>query len=321
MTEQTARAVIFEDFGGIDQLHLSDVAVAPPGHGEVQVAPGAVSVNPIDGKIRRGELKLMSGRHFPKQTGQDFAGKVAAVGPGVDQWQVGDDIFGCLRGMRHGALAELVNVPADAIARRPPALPVTTAAGVPMVAQAALQALTKVADVGSGTRVLVNGCTGGFGLYALQLARHFGAHVTGVCAGEAKDVAVQYGAEEVIDYRAEDVTARPDRYDVVLELSGKLPFDAASKVLSEHGVYVDVSPSPGSMVANTVANPVRHHKHKFLLSSSHTEQLDELAALLTDGTLQPAPTRVLPLEQFAEAYRIAESGSVIGKVVIDMSVS
>jgi NADPH:quinone reductase-like Zn-dependent oxidoreductase len=318
MSETMARAVIYDEFGGVEKLRLAEMPVPPPGRGEVQVSPAAVSVNPIDGKIRRGELTLMSGRHFPKRTGQDFAGRITALGPGVGRWTVGQQVYGCCSGMRDGALADLVNVSADAIAAYPAELPATVAASVPMVAQAALQSLTDVAQVRAGTSVLINGCTGGFGLYALQIARHLGAWVTGVCAAEAAQVAVSYGAGNVIDFRTQDVAAGPERYDVILELSGKLPFERVSRVLSEHGVYVDVSPSPASLVASTVANPVRHHKHKFLLMKSRTEQLDTISAWLADGTLKPAPVTVFGLDKFAEAYRLAESGSVIGKLVIEL---
>jgi NADPH:quinone reductase-like Zn-dependent oxidoreductase len=316
METLTARAVVYEEFGGTDQLRLARIPIESPGRGEIQVRPRAVSVNPIDGKIRRGELKLMSGRHFPKRTGQDFSGEVLAVGAGVADWKTGDEVYGCCRGMRAGALGDFVNVPADAVAARPAGLSHAEAASVPMVAQAALQALTHVAGAESGSRVLVNGCTGGFGLYALQIARHLGAHVTGVCDGASLDLAREYGAQEVVDYRTEKVTERADRFDVILELSGKLAFQEADPLLSERGIYVDVSPSPGSLITNTVTNPVRHHKHKFLLMSSHRADLERIAAWFADGTLRLPPVQVFPLDAFAEAYRTAESGSVNGKVVI-----
>ena len=210
------RAVIYDEFGGIDVLHVGDITLEEPRDHEIQVEPIAVSVNPIDGKVRRGELKLMSGGHFPKRTGQDFSGTVRAVGKKVQRWKVGDEVFGCARGMKDGALGEAVNVPEDFVALRPRSIPHSTAAALPMVTIAAYQALHRVVRIDHDTSVLVNGCTGGFGLMAMQLARRAGARVTGVCSTAALEIASEYGADLVIDYRTQNVSELPARYDVCL---------------------------------------------------------------------------------------------------------
>ena len=167
--------------------------------------------------------------------------------------------------------------------------------------------------------MLVNGCTGGFGLMALQFARMAGASVAGVCSTDALGVAADYGADPVIDFLTHHVTDLPARYDVILELSGKLPFDQASQILTDQGTYIDVAPSPASIVGNTIANPLRHHKHKLLLSKAHTDDLARIASLVDSDALRPPPLQIFAFEEFAAAYRAAESGSVIGKIVIQVS--
>ena len=310
------KAITYGAFGDIDVLELSSIELPSPSHDAVQVRVVAASLNPIDGKIRRGELKLMSGSHFPKIAGQDFSGVVVAVGREVTTFAVGDEVYGCCRGMKDGALAELVNAPAAFVAKKPPTLDHLTAASVPIVAQAAMQSLAGVAHVRAGTRVLVNGCTGGVGLYALQLAKRMGAEVTGVCGTSGVELAREYGASTVIDYTKEDVLASGREFDALLELSGRLPFDRAHAVLAHHATYVDFSPSPAGIVGNTLANPFRDQKHKFVMTESRTADLDSLRAAFESGELRPAPVRVFAFEDFREAYRLVEKGSVLGKVVL-----
>jgi NADPH:quinone reductase-like Zn-dependent oxidoreductase len=163
---------------------------------------------------------------------------------------------------------------------------------------------------------LVNGCTGGVGLFALQLAKRMGAHVTGVCSTDGVALTRDLGANEVIDYRKQSLTEPALRYHSILELSGKLSFDTANDLLDEHGVYVDFSPSPASLIGNTLANPFRSHKHLFAMTSANTADLEALARLLDDSELRAPPVKEFPLEKFREAFELAESGGLIGKVVI-----
>lgn len=310
------KAVLYDTYGGPEVLSLREYDPPALGHDEVRVAPVAVSVNAIDGKIRRGELTLMAGRHFPKRIGQDFSGLVTEVGSHVEEWAVGQEVYGCCRGMKNGALGDVATLASDCVAAKPTTLAHTVAASVPMVGLAALQALTHVARVDEGSRVLVNGCTGGVGLFALQIARHLGAEVTGVAATENLALAEAFGAHAVLDYRTASVADLSERFDVVLELSGKLSFEQAERVLTPHGRYVDVSPSAGALIGNALANPLRQHKHSFLLMKPHSSDLARLASWLDDGTLLPPPVREYALESMGDAFEAAEGGRVAGKVVI-----
>jgi NADPH:quinone reductase-like Zn-dependent oxidoreductase len=124
------------------------------------------------------------------------------------------------------------------------------------------------------------------------------------------------GADDVIDYRTQSLTGRSERYHVILELSGRLPFDQAHALLDEHGIYVDFSPSPASLIGNTIANPFRSHKHLFAMTAGKTADLEALAKMLDDGDLRPPPVQEFPLDRFGEAFEVAERGGVLGKVVV-----
>jgi NADPH:quinone reductase-like Zn-dependent oxidoreductase len=291
----------------------------PPRAGDVRVRVRATSVNPVDGKVRRGELKLIAGGHFPKRPGLDFSGEVEAVGEGVTGFAVGDAVYGGARSMSEGAFAEHVLVHASAIAKKPSTIDHTLAAGVPTVAIAALQVLRDIVKVAPGDRVLVNGCTGGVGLFAIQIAKRAGAVVTGVCATGGVELARELGADEVVDFKKSALTSLDTKFRAILELSGKLPFESAHAHLDDHGLYVDFSPSPAALVGNAIANPFRSHKHVFAMTSAKTADLESLARMLDAGELRAAPTQVLSLEHFAEAFERAERGGVIGKVVVQLS--
>lgn len=314
------KAVAYDSYGDRSVLTLRELPdPGPPHAGDVRVRVHATSINPVDGKVRRGELKLIAGGSFPKRPGLDFSGDVEAVGPGVSDIAVGDAVYGGARSMSDGAFAEHLLVHAAAIAKKPTTLDHATAAGVPTVAIAALQTLRDIVKVGRGDRVLVNGCTGGVGIFALQLAKRAGAVVTGVCSTKGVELARALGADEVVDFKTSSVASLGTKFRAILELSGKLPFDAAHALLDDHGLYVDFSPSPAGLIGNAIANPFRSHKHVFAMTASKTADLEALARMIDAGELRAAPTEVLALDRFGEAFERAESGGVMGKVVVRIS--
>lgn len=311
------KALTYHGYGDRSVLTLEDLPdPGAPRTGNVRVRVIASSVNPVDGKVRRGELKLIAGGHFPKRPGLDFSGEVVAIGEDVSEVAVGDAVYGAARSMSEGAFAEYLLVHAAAIAKQPSTIDQTTAAGVPTVAIAALQALRDIVKASRGDRILVNGCTGGVGIFAIQIAKHAGAIVTGVCGTDGVSVARELGADEVVDYKKGDVLGGSTKYRAILELSGKLSFDVAQESLDEHGLFVDFSPSPAALIGNTIANPFRSKKHLFAMTAAKTADLEFMAKEIDAGRLRPAPTRVFPLEHFADAFALAEGGGVVGKVVV-----
>ncbi len=313
------KALTYHTYGGREVYALEDVPEpGVPSAGDVRVRIHAASINPVDAKVRRGELKLIAGGRFPKRPGLDFSGVVEAVGEGVSQFVAGDAVYGAARSMSEGAFCEHALVHAASIARKPAKIDYVAAAGVPTVAIAALQSLRDIVKVSNGDRILVNGCTGGVGLFALQLAKRSGAIVTGVCGTDGVALASEFGADEVIDYKKNDPARFGGPHRAILELSGKLSFEAAHPILEHNGIYVDFSPSPAALIGNTIANPFRQQKHLFAMTSAKTADLEWLAQQIDSGDLRPAPTRSFPLERFAEAFALAEGGGTLGKIVVSL---
>jgi NADPH:quinone reductase-like Zn-dependent oxidoreductase len=311
-------AITFSHFGGPDVLELTRKEAPRLGSLDLLVRVRAVSVNPLDGKIRRGELRLLSGARFPKTPGIDFAGIVEAVGAQVTGFGIGDRVFGYPGSMRNGTLSELISVPAASAAKIPPALDEVGAASVAMVGLAALQAFRDVAQVAAGERVLVNGATGGVGLVLLQLARLRGAHVTATASTKGVPVARQFGAEKVVDYRSEAIVDGRERFDVVFDPSTKLPFAAARRLLGARGRYVGFEPSPLSLIESVLSNPFRGQKHLFLIAKPSTRDLAELARLIDAREIVLPPVESFDLSDARRAFERAERGGVIGKIVVQI---
>ena len=314
------QALVYHAYGDIDQLRLEDVAEpAMPQSGEIKVHVRASSINPVDAKVRRGELKLIAGHHFPKRPGLDFSGVVEAIGDGVDGIAVGDAVFGAARSMSDGAFAEHIIVRAKQVAKKPQTLDHPTAAAVVTVGIAALQSLRDIVKLQRGDNLLVYGCTGGVGLFALQIAKRTGARVTGVCSSSGVALAQAFGADDVIDYTRGAVWDGAARFRSILELSGKLSFDSAQPMLDDPGVFVDFSPTPAALIGNAITNVFRHRKHAFAMTSATTADLNWLAELIDAGELRPAPTRVYPMSAYTDAFSAAERGGSAGKIAVEIT--
>jgi len=298
--ETTMKAITYDRFGGPEVLEVRDLPDPEPGRGEVLVRVRAASINPVDGKMRRGELKLMSGTRFPKRVGGDFSGIVDAVGPGVTEFAVGDPVLGMAAGITGGAYSELIVTRADLLIAKPSNLTFEEAASIPVVALAAYGGLVHAGRVGKGTRVLVNGAAGGVGLLAVQIAKLLGAHVTATASGEGVSLVRTLGADRAIDYRDVDVTRESERYDVIFELSGRLPFAKARDLLGPGGRFVDPIPTPSSLIGSLLANPFRSRKHVILLGQPSREVLRWVVSRLADGRLRTVVARSFPLSMTSE---------------------
>lgn len=310
------QAITYDRFGGPEVLEVRELPEPEPGQGEVRVRVRAASINPVDGKFRRGELTFLSGRRFPKRVGGDLAGVVDAVGPGVTAWRVGDEVFGMVAGMKGGAYAESVVTRAELLVAKPPGVTFEQSASIPVVALAALLGLRDAGRTRAGARVLINGAAGGVGVFAVQVAKLLGAHVTATASGEGLALVRELGADRVLDYREVDVTGEPERYDVIFELSGRLSFAKARAILEPGGRFVDPTPTPKSILGSVLANPFRSQKHAILMGKPSPEALQWIAERVGDGRLRPVVARSFALTDVQKATRFAEQGGVPGKVVL-----
>jgi NADPH:quinone reductase-like Zn-dependent oxidoreductase len=326
------KAYVLTSYGSPDALELKHVAQPAPGPGEVLVRVRAASVQPADWHLMRGEpfiSRLMPGPlglRRPRITilGADVAGEVEAVGPGVTRFQPGDEVFAMTA--KGGGFAEYVCVPETELAPKPAKLSFEEAAAVPLAAGTALLALRDQGRVRPGQRVLVNGASGGVGTFAVQLAKAYGAHVTGVCSTRNLDLVRSLGADEVVDRTKEDFTRGGQVYDVLLYIAGNRSFSECRRVLARKGVCVLIGGAAsrwlqpaGHVFATLAASAFVSQKAVLtdvLSARGNRRNLEELTDLVEDGRLTPVVDRVYDFAELRAAIRYQEEGQAPGKVVV-----
>lgn len=260
-------------------------------------------------------MGVLVNKHFPKVPGSDLAGIVEAAGDAVTRVRRGDAVFGATNSFVGGAFAEFAAVSENAIALKPESLSFEHAAALPITGLAALYSLRELGEAGPGSRVLIYGSSGGAGLYAIQLGKVLGAHVTSVCGTEGVDLCRQMGADAVLDYKSGEGLP-PEPYDAIIDFSGHMPFDTARPHLTEDGRHIDSSPTIPHFIGSKIANPFRSQKDLMLQTEAKTEDLEYLASLVASGKLTINIARTFPLAEAREAFRLQEAGGVLGKIVV-----
>jgi NADPH:quinone reductase-like Zn-dependent oxidoreductase len=313
------KTIAYKEFGSIAVLQTLEEPKPSIQADYVLVKVKAVSINPLDWKIRKGEMKLMSGSKFPKHTGTDFAGILEGVGASVSKFKKGDEVFGLVKNnMKEGALGEYVAVPSTLIWKKPAVLSFAQAASIPTVGFAAAMALQKMGRITSHSRILINGAAGGFGMFLLQLLKSKGANTTAVTGTNAISSAKEWGANSVVDYKRENVLSQSNTYDVVVDLSGKMGYKNARQIMKSKAVFINPIPNPIDILTNPIKNLFRGKKHIVLLSAPSVEFADLLFHAIDNG-LNIEVSKVFPFDQSKDAYEYAEKGGYIGKVAIELN--
>jgi 2-desacetyl-2-hydroxyethyl bacteriochlorophyllide A dehydrogenase len=311
------KAMVYTEYGSPeDVLELREVEKPAPTENEVLVRVYASSVSAGDLFLVRGKpfvARLSSGLLRPKYMipGIDIAGQVEAAGGHAKRFQPGDEVFGDIGACGFGALAEYVAVPEAALVPKPVNLTYEEAATVPQYALVALQGLRDKGQIQPGQRVLINGASGGVGTFAVQIAKAFGAEVTGVCSTRNLDMVRSIGADQVIDYTQEDFTQSEQRYDLILDVVANRSVSDYMRALSPKGRYVAVAFKLGAMFARGGG--------KKAVQLSHEPNVKDLAfmkELIEAGKVVPVIDRRYPLSEAAEAFRYYAEGHPAGKVVI-----
>ncbi|MFF8837599.1 NAD(P)-dependent alcohol dehydrogenase [Streptomyces sp. NPDC015130] len=312
------RAAVVDRYGTPDVVRISEVPRPAPRADEVLVRVKAAAVTSADSRIRGARFpagfglfaRLAFGVVRPRRTilGSSFSGEVVAVGASILDMAPGDEVCG-MTGLKMGAHAEYVAVPAKKLARKPSAVTHEDAAGLLFGGSTALHFLRDKASVGPGTSVLVNGASGAIGTNAVQLAKHFGATVTGVTSTANAGLVTGLGAERVIDYTRTDLAGIPDRFDVVLDAVGNLSIATGRRLLSPEGVLLLAAAGLGDTVrarGNVVAGPAPERVQSF-------EFLLHLAA---EGAVTVVIDQIYPLPDIAKAHQRIDSGRKIGNIVV-----
>jgi NADPH:quinone reductase-like Zn-dependent oxidoreductase len=321
------KAIVQARYGPPDVLDLGEVDTPVARGNEVLVRVHAAAVNAYDWHFMRGDPYLarpVMGLRRPRRTirGRDFAGRVEAVGPGVTRLRPGDEVYG----EADGSFAEYVCAADDMVDRKPANLTFEQAAAMPLAANTALMGLRDVARVQPGQQVLINGASGGVGTFAVQLAKAFGAQVTGVCSTGNVDLVRSLGADHVVDYTRDDFARDDRRYDVVFDLVGNRSLADFRRVLTPTGALVlsgggvsrggsFVGPL-GLMAKGRLVAPFVRHRVLGLSAKQSPENLATLRELAESGKLTPVIDRTYPLSRAAEAIRYLEVEHARAKVVI-----
>lgn len=313
------KAIVYQKFGTTDVLQTVEQPKPAIKADQVLVKVKAFSINPMDWKIRKGEMTLMSGSKFPKHTGTDFAGIVEAVGSSVSGLKIGDEVFGVVKNMmKEGASAEYIAVPSALIWKKPSGISYAQAASIPVVGTAAVAALEKMGNINAQTTVLVNGATGGFGMFLLQLLKQRGANVTAVTSSRGLESARKWGANAVMDYTKEDVLSKSATYDIVIDLSGKMGYKNAKQIMKSKALFLNPTPKPIEIPLSLFKNLFTAKKHIVILSAPATQYTDSLLHAVKNG-LEIEVNKVFPFAQYKQAYQYAEQGGYIGKVVVEIN--
>lgn len=320
------KAIVYTEYGSPDVLQLAEVEKPKPKDDEVLVKVHATSVNAADLDLLKGVFLIRLGGFQKPQykiLGSDIAGRVEAVGSKVTRFQVGDEVFGDLTERGFGAFAEYVCVSENALGLKPKNLTFEEAASVPSAGVIALQGLRRKGQIHAGQKVLINGAGGSVGTFAVQIAKHFGAEVTGVDSAKKLDMLRSLGADYVIDYTQEDFTRNGQQYDLILDVVAHRSVFDYRRALSANGVYVMIGGSTSALMQCFLLgkwiSKADGQQLGVLMVRLNLEDLNFMKDLLEAGHIKPVIDRCYPLNEVAEAFRQLEAGRACGKIVITMA--
>jgi 2-desacetyl-2-hydroxyethyl bacteriochlorophyllide A dehydrogenase len=310
------KAVFINQYGSTQVLQDGDMETPSINRDQLLVKVYASSVNPVDWKIRAGQLQFLTGYKFPMVLGFDVSGEVVAVGDSVTRFQTGDKVYAYLDSLPGGAYAEYAAVSEQVACFKPDNMSYEQAAAVPLAATTALQALRDLGQILPGHKVLINGASGGVGSFAVQIAKAFKAEVTAVCSTQNVELVKSLGGDRVIDYTVQDFTKDTSVYDIIFDAVGKQSFSGCQNILKPNGVYVTTLPDPDSLVQSFLTFLLPGKKSKLIVAQSSGQDLAYLKELIEGGKIRSVIDRTYSLEELAAAHAESEQGHVVGKLVI-----
>lgn len=324
VTDATMKAAVHTHYGAPEVLRVQEVSRPVPQSDEILVRVHASTVNSGDWHMRKADpfvVRFMNGLTKPKKQilGTDFSGVVAAIGTNVIEFNVGDEVFGNTE-MKMGTNAEYICISEKkAVVRKPANITHDEAAAIPFGASTSLFFLKEKGDIRPGLSVLINGASGALGVYGVQLAKHFGAEVTGVCSAGNVELVRSLGADAVVDYTKEDFTRNGKMYDLIYETVGNLSFGDVKNSLSPNGLLLSAAGGIGDWLQMIRTSLGGKKKVITGVSMNRKDQLLFFKQLMEEGHLNAVIDRRYPLDQTAEAHRYVEQGHKRGAVVITVA--
>ena len=301
------KRIQYHRYGGPGTMRLADFELGRPGKGQVAVKVKFAALNPIDWKLRNGQMKIVTGNAFPRAMGMDFSGTVISVGPGATRVRPGHAVFGMARLKQCGAFGDAVITNETFLVRKPDALSFENAACLATPGVTAWNGLVDKAQLKAGHHVFVNGCAGAVGEAAVQIARLMGATVSGSCSAGAMQRARTIGVENVCDYRTTDLSKLGERFDVVYDTAATMTVDVGLSLLREKGVFLDLNPLPAKFLRSFV-----NRRLKVVLCTASANILDRLGRAAEQGNLQLPIGETVPLSGAIRLLSELESGKKIG---------
>lgn len=301
------KRIQYSNYGGPELMRIEDFELPSPGNGEVAVRIKFAAINPIDWKLRRGHMKIVTGRSFPRAMGMDFSGVVTTVGPDVTRFRTGDAVFGLARFKESGALGQAVVTKGTFLAKKPDSVSFADAACLGTPGVTAWNGLIDKAKLQAGQHVFINGCAGAVGEAAVQIALLFGATVSGSCGATDMERARSLGVQYVYDYRATDLSTIATRFDVVYDTAATMTVSAGTAMLRRGGVFLDLNPGPGKLLRS-----IFDQRLKPVIGSPRADILEKLAWAAREGKLRLPIGETVPLSAAIRLITELENGRKLG---------
>ena len=311
------KAILYDTKAKLCGRIPQEVEKPKPGAHDVLVKVEAVALNAADYRSMQMGL-IPKSRIF----GADVAGKIESVGTAVTRFKAGDEVVADTSGCGFGSLADYVIIPETLLARKPESVPFIEAASVPMAALTALQGLRDKGGIREGSKVLINGASGGVGTFAVQLAKFLGASVTAVCGSRNAELVRSLGADRMIDYSKEDFAKTDSRYDIILAVSGNRPLLTYRRLLEANGTYVMIGGEMSQIFRSLLLGPflsLGAKKMRSLAARPNAADLEYVLNLVAEGKIKPVIEKVYPFAETADAMQFLSAGHASGKIVVSMN--
>jgi len=310
----TMRAIEYDQYGDANVLHVADHPIPQLLPGQVLIEVLASSVNPIDYRFRRGDMKGLIPFGFPRVPGYDVAGIVVDAFKDTS-FANGDRVMAFLDHTRGGALADFAVCAVSSVAKIPDTMPMEDAAAIPLAGTTALQSLRDHGKIKRGQSVLINGASGGVGMFAVQIAKAYGCHVDAIASGRNREFCLSLGADHFYDYEKDDFTKSEERWDIVFDVAGKAHYLESRAVLKEGGHFISTEPSVTGLLMTILTWPLSK-SGQVMLAVPSGDDLRELIRLYVTAELKVTIDSEFSFEKASEAHRRVESGVDHGKVVL-----
>jgi len=301
------KRIQYDSYGGPELMRVDEFELPTPASDEVAVRVRFAAINPIDWKLRNGLMKIVTGRRFPRAMGMDFSGIVTSIGPGVSRLRVGDAVFGLARFKESGALGQSVITKENFLARKPESISFEDAACLGTPGVTAWNGLIDKAKLQAGQHVFINGCAGAVGEASVQIARLFGAVVSGSCSSRDVTRAKSLGVQTVYDYRATNLSSITTRFDVVYDTAATMTLSTGVTMLRRGGVFLDLNPDLGKFI-----RAVFDRRLKPVIGSPRADILEKIASAAKEGKFQIAIGETVDLRGAIQLITELEKGRKLG---------